>query len=55
MDDNEKKPVERPTLCRIEIMFQVTSDEQALKIKSDISENLKALDKKQFRFTIVEG
>jgi len=55
MADDEKKPAEQSTICRIEIMFPVTSDEQALKIRRDVSEVLKQLEKKRFNFSIVEG
>jgi len=55
MANDDKKPVNRPSMCRIEIMFTVTSDEQALKIKRDIGEALNDIVKKQFKFTIIEG
>ena len=55
MDNEDKQPVERPSMCRIEIIFPIASDEQALKIRRDISETLNELEKKQFRFSIVEG
>ena len=52
---NDEKDTQVKQICRIEIMFPVTSDEHALKIRRDISEALKDIEKKQFRFSIIEG
>lgn len=55
MAQDEEKQVKRPSLCHIEISFPVTSDEAALKVKSDISDALKELEQKRIRFSITEG
>lgn len=55
METDEKTKVKRPNLCVIDIMFPVESDEQALKVKRDISEVLKDLEQKRIKFTMTEG
>jgi len=55
MADDEKKPDELTALCRIEITFPITSDEQALKIRRDLSEVLNQIEKKRFNFSIIEA
>jgi len=46
---------ELTALCRIEITFPITSDEQALKIRRDLSEVLNQIEKKRFNFSIIEA
>lgn len=55
MADDEKKPVELPSICRIEIVFPITSDEQALKIRRELSEVLNQIEQKRFNFSIIEA
>lgn len=55
MAQDEEKQVKRPSLCHIDIMFPVESDEQALKVKRDISEVLKDLEQKRIKFAMTEG
>lgn len=51
----EGKQITPPQACHIDILFPVTSDEQALEIKQVISEALKDVKQKRVRFSITEG
>lgn len=51
----DEKTEDIKQVCRIEIVFPVDSDDQAIAIKRDISEALKALPNKRFTFSIAEN
>jgi len=51
--DGEKKE-EPKQVCHIDILFPVTSDEDALKVKNIIRDALKDVEHKRFMFQIVE-
>lgn len=53
MDENQEK--QGGQICHIDILFPVTSDEQALEIKRLISKALTDVEHKRFRFSISEG
>ena len=53
MDDDQQTPT--PQVCHIDILFPVTSDEQALEVKRIISDALKDVKQKRVRFSITEG
>ena len=52
MDDD--KNIQKPSVCHIDVIFPVTSDEQAIEVKHCISEALKDIDKKRFTFQIID-
>lgn len=42
------------SVCRIEIMFPVKSDDEAIAVKKIISEALKEIEQVRFQFMIIE-
>lgn len=52
---SEETTKEIKQVCRIEIIFPVDSDEQAIAIKREISESLKGVENKRFTFSIAEN
>jgi len=53
-DENNLSPRSPQSVCRIDIMFPVESDEQALEVKQKVTEALAKLDKKRIQFSITE-
>ena len=53
MNGETDKPTQQA--CHIDILFPVTSDDEAMQIKQRISEALKDVEHKRFRFSISEG
>jgi hypothetical protein len=53
MDGETTKEIKQ--VCRIEIIFPIDSDEQALAIKRGVSDAVKDLEKKRFTFSIAEA
>lgn len=51
----EENKKQKQQVCHIDILFPVTSDEQAIEIKNVISDALKDIEHKRFRFSISEG
>lgn len=52
---NGEQDKQSQQVCHIDVLFPVTSDEQALKIKNAISDILKDVEHKRFRFSMSEG
>ena len=53
MDENIKKPVLPNQTCRIDIIAQVDSDEQAIAIKQKVMAGLADVEKKRVTFSII--
>jgi len=53
-DENNLTPPNSQSVCRIDIMFPVLSDEQAMTVKRKVTEALADLEKKRIQFSITE-
>jgi len=53
-DENNLTPRIQQSVCRIDIMFPVESDDQAIAVKQKVTEALAELAKKRIQFSITE-
>lgn len=53
MDENDKKPALPEQTCRIDIIAQVDSDEQAIEIKQKVMDAVADVQKKRVTFSII--